>query len=146
MICSTYFSLKMTFCDGCTQPGCSARLELARGPTFLVNALVSRRDGAARGLPTDQAKRRSADLRAGHCDPHRQIMNTEHQGIFSMYCILIVVEVKFFGKLRLLQLGQQIIWTQQEYRFHYFFYQVTYYDCMKNVVTFVTFGSVLIMA
>ena len=58
------------------------------------------------------------DLHAGHCDPHRQIMNTEHQGIFSMYCILIVVvEVKNIGKLRLLQLGQQIIWTQQKVQF-----------------------------
>ena len=63
-------------------------------------------------------------------------MNTEHQGIFSMYCILIVVvEVKNIGKLRLLQLGQQIIWTQQKSTVHYFlfFYQVTYYE---NVVTF----------
>ena len=137
----------MTFCDGCTQTGCSARLELARGPTFLVNALVSRRDGAARGFPTDQAKRRSADLRAGHCDPNRQIMNTEHQGIFSMYCILIVVvEVKNIGKLRLLQLGQQIIWTQQEYRFHYFFYRVTHNVIRKMSLRSSHFGSVLLMA
>ena len=106
----------------------------------MVNALVSRRDGAARGFPTDQAKRRSADLRAGHCDPNRQIMNTEHQGIFSMYCILIVVvEVKNIGKLRLLQLGQQIIWTQQKSTVHYFllFFPPSNLLCRtENVVTF----------
>ena len=130
----------MTFCDGCTQTDFSARIEHARGSTyFLVNTLVCRRDGAARGFPTDRAKWRSADLRAGHCDPHRQIMNTEHQGIFSMYCILIVVEVKFFGKLRLLQLGQQIIWTQQKSTVHYFllFFPPSNLLCRtENVVTF----------